>query len=108
MSGGLTTASGIHVGIIVGPLQALLMTYLPRWLAMEAFTMLIREASTDFEAQLPERRCSGIHLIPAGWLDKLAIANSSPEWRISCRRSLRNYEQQHSNQGFSHPPLKTK
>jgi hypothetical protein len=37
------------------------------------FTMLIREASTAFEAQLPERRCSGIHLIPAGWLDKLAM-----------------------------------
>jgi hypothetical protein len=47
-SGGLTTASGIHVGIIVAPLQALLMTYLPRWLAMEGFTMLIREASADY------------------------------------------------------------
>ena len=30
--------------------QAVLMTYLPRWLAMEGFTMLIREASGDFEA----------------------------------------------------------
>ena len=31
--------------------MAVLMTYLPRWLAMEGFTMLIREASGDFEAQ---------------------------------------------------------
>lgn len=30
--------------------MAVLMTYLPRWLAMEGFTMLIREASGDFEA----------------------------------------------------------
>ena len=31
--------------------MAVLMTYLPRWLATEGFTMLIREASGDFEAQ---------------------------------------------------------
>ena len=31
--------------------MAVLMAYLPRWLAMEGFTMLIREASGDFEAQ---------------------------------------------------------
>ena len=31
--------------------MAVLMTYLPGWLAMEGFTMLIREASGDFEAQ---------------------------------------------------------
>ena len=31
--------------------MAVLLTYLPRWLAMEGFTMLIREASGDFEAQ---------------------------------------------------------
>lgn len=30
--------------------MAVLMTYLPRWLGMEGFTMLIREASGDFEA----------------------------------------------------------
>ena len=31
--------------------MAVLMTYLPRWLAMEGFTMLIREASGDFEVK---------------------------------------------------------
>jgi len=84
------------------------MTYLPRWLAMEGFTMLIREASTDFEAQLPERRCSGIHLIPAGWLDRLAMREFIARMADQLSALSENYEQQHSNQGFSHPPLKTK